>query len=145
MDLQQKSAVVLVRSLVFLSLVFGVGGCNYQSQINDIGDHQIRVLNSTNFEVVVLKSRQPVLVHFWTLSVNANLKARKTLVALSNELDGEVVVGQVDISDEEALASRYQVTATPTFLVFINGYEVDRLEGLKTESQLRKALQEHLQ
>lgn len=49
-------------------------------------------------------------------------------------------IRKVDIDQEPALASRFNVQSIPCFVLVANGKELDRVTGLTTEQQLRKML-----
>ncbi len=137
---------IVIRWIAILCMMFLCDtGCNYRSSTaGDVGDHQVRTIHSENFQTLVLQSEQPVLIHFWATHVGANLKVRKTLVALSNNYDGQITVGQINVSKNEALAQQYEITTTPAFLLVVDGLVVKKLEGLKSEAELRTAIDDVL-
>jgi thiol-disulfide isomerase/thioredoxin len=49
-------------------------------------------------------------------------------------------VRKVDVDREPALASKYNVTSIPCFVLVANGKELDRVSGITTEQQLRKMI-----
>lgn len=49
-------------------------------------------------------------------------------------------IRKVDIDNEPALASRFNVKSIPCFVLVANGREIDRITGLTTEQQLRGML-----
>ena len=51
-----------------------------------------------------------------------------------------VPIRHVDVTAEPALASRYGVRQTPTFVVVNDGQEVTRLVGMQTAAKLNQAL-----
>jgi thioredoxin 1 len=56
---------------------------------------------------------------------------------LTSRLAGRVKVVKVDIQAEPALAARYGISATPTFIVFRKGAQLARTDGApKNESDL---------
>ena len=49
-------------------------------------------------------------------------------------------VRKVDVDLESALASKYNVSSIPCFVLVANGKELDRVSGITTEQQLRKMI-----
>ncbi len=49
-------------------------------------------------------------------------------------------IRKIDFDSNKALARKYGVTSLPTFLLVINGKEVNRIEGMTSEGQLKRML-----
>jgi thioredoxin 1 len=60
---------------------------------------------------------------------------------LATDFDGRALVGQVNVLEQGALTRRYGVDATPTFVYFRDGHEVDREVGQTTYADLAGRLQ----
>lgn len=58
-----------------------------------------------------------------------------TISSLANKYTGRITVCQIDIDKVSAVANRYKVRAIPTVLIIKDGKEVERLVGLKPESE----------
>jgi thioredoxin len=64
---------------------------------------------------------------------------------LANEFDGKLSVYTVDIDSDPALAARNGVMSVPTFLVFQQGRQVERIVGAVSEKEFRKKLEPFLE
>jgi thioredoxin 1 len=60
---------------------------------------------------------------------------------LATDFDGRALVGQVNVLEQGALTRGYSVSATPTFVYFKGGREVDREVGQTTYADLAGRLQ----
>jgi len=60
---------------------------------------------------------------------------------LASEFEGRAIVGTVDIDDEQELAIQNGVTAVPTLVVFKDGSEFKRFQGLTRKEELAAALE----
>jgi thioredoxin 1 len=60
---------------------------------------------------------------------------------LATDFDGRALVGQVNVLEQGALTRSHGVNATPTFVYFKNGREVDREVGQTTYADLAGRLQ----
>lgn len=93
---------------------------------------------SENFEEVVLKSEQPVLVDFnatWCPPCQA-------LHPILEEMADDYKIVTVDIDEEDELAAQYEVSTIPCLVFFRDGKEYDRRVGLQPKKRLIKVLEE---
>jgi thioredoxin 1 len=63
---------------------------------------------------------------------------------LSQELDGKMTIGKVDVSDQQDLAAEYGVRNIPTILFFKNGELVDKQVGALPKAALQDIINKHL-
>jgi thioredoxin 1 len=56
----------------------------------------------------------------------------------------KVFFGKIDIDSEEKTASQFQITSVPTLILFKDGKEINRLNGLCDADTLKDFLQESL-
>ena len=87
-------------------------------------------ITDATFEEVVLKSDKPVVVDFWAEWCGPCKMLGPTIEELSNDFDGKVVVGKVDVDANQDFASQYGVRNIPTVLIFQNGEVVGRQVGV---------------
>ena len=86
-------------------------------------------LNESNFDEVVLKSDNPVLVDFWAPWCGPCKMFAPTLAKFAEANEGKVVVGKVNVDDEQDLAMKFNISSIPSLLVFKNGEVVARKVG----------------
>ena len=79
------------------------------------------ILTKENFESEVLNSDIPVLVDFWASWCGPCMMLSPVISEISEELNGTVKVGKVNVDDEQELAMKYKVASIPTLLLFRNG------------------------
>ena len=76
-----------------------------------------------------------VLVDFWATWCGPCRMLSPVVDEVSEEVGG-VVVGKVNIDEQQDLASRYQVMTIPTLIVFRNGQEADRSVGVVPKQKI---------
>lgn len=59
-----------------------------------------------------------------------------TLNQLSNELDGQIAFGTIDVENNSQVAQRYNITHYPTLLIFNNGTLIDTQVGFGSKSEI---------
>ena len=77
-------------------------------------------VNDSNFEEVVLKSAQPVLVDFWAEWCGA----------------GKITVAKVDVDGSPSTAAKFGIRNIPTILFFKDGKVADKQVGAVPKNSL---------
>jgi len=93
-----------------------------------------------NFEDLVLRSTQPVLVDFWAVWCGPCRMLAPVVEEISKEYEGRVVVGKVDVDNNQEFAAKYGIRNIPTVLVFQNGEVVGRQVGVAPKNKYNKML-----
>ncbi len=72
---------------------------------------------------------KPLLVDFWATWCGPCRIMEPVIEKLAAKYNNNVVFGRVNVDEEMALSSRYQVFSIPTFMLFKNGTPVDAVVG----------------
>jgi len=97
-------------------------------------------IENASFEEVVLKSDKPVLVDFWATWCGPCRMLGPVIEELATEYEGKVVVGKVDVDNNQEFAGKYGVRNIPTVLVFKDGEVVGRQVGVAPKKTYTDAL-----
>lgn len=109
-----------------------------------MASEKVKTFTDSNFDAEVLQSPLPVLVDFWA-SWCAPCKAiAPTIDQLADEYDGKVKVGKVNVDENQAIASRYNIRGIPTIILFKGGQVIDNLMGAVPKSQLENLISKGL-
>ena len=91
-------------------------------------------ITDANFEEVVLKSSQPVLVDFWAEWCGPCRMLGPIIEELSSDYDGKAVIGKVDVDTNQKFAAQFGVRNIPTVLIFKGGELVNRQVGVSQKN-----------
>ena len=93
-------------------------------------------LNKNNFADEVLKSTMPVLVDFWASWCGPCQMLGPILKEVDKELNDKVMLGKVNVDENQKLSQEYKIDAIPAVFIFKNGKAVEKIIGLQTKDFL---------
>lgn len=100
------------------------------------------VLNEDNFDNTVANGL--VLVDFWATWCGPCKMLAPTIDAIATEYKDRVVVGKVDVDENEAIARRFGIMSIPTLFLFKDGEVVEKLVGYRLKTELEQLLNKYL-
>jgi NAD-dependent dihydropyrimidine dehydrogenase PreA subunit len=91
------------------------------------------MLSDSNFKRKV-SSKTPTLVSFW--GAHSGVMA-PLLRRVGKKYKGKLKVAHIKVADNPKSRKKYSITTTPTFILFRNGRQIGRLEGVRHKETLR--------
>lgn len=92
-------------------------------------------ITDKNFEEII-KGDLPVLVDLFASWCGPCKTMSPIIEELSNEYEGKIVIGKMDVDANVETPSKFGIRSIPTLLFFKNGEVVDRLVGAQKKDIL---------
>lgn len=93
-----------------------------------------------NFDELLTASDLPVLVDFYATWCGPCKMMAPILEQVNQQIKGKLRIVKIDTDRYPQLASRYNIEALPTLVLFKNGKPVGRIEGVIQPQQLEEHL-----
>lgn len=89
---------------------------------------EVKTITKDNFETEVLKAEKPVLLDFWATWCGPCRMVSPIVDEIAAENDG-IIVGKVNVDEEQELAAQFAVMSIPTLMVFKDGELANKQVG----------------
>jgi len=97
-------------------------------------------VTDASFSNDVERSPLPVLVDAWAAWCMPCRTIAPVIEELAAEMTGRVRVAKLNVDENPATASRFDLRSIPTLLIFKDGREVDRIVGVHPKAEIRRRL-----
>ena len=95
----------------------------------------IKEIKENEFENIVLKSKEKILVDFYANWCGPCRMLRPVLESIATDRSDKKIVS-IDVDEAENLAREYGVMSIPCLILFQDGKEIKRSVGLKSKSEV---------
>uniref|UniRef100_UPI00402511CF thioredoxin n=1 Tax=Eubacterium sp. TaxID=142586 RepID=UPI00402511CF len=89
-----------------------------------------------NFEKEVKNSDIPVLLDFWAPWCGPCRMVGPIVEEIAKEYDGKIKVGKINVDEETALASAFNIASIPTLMVVKNGAVTNMAVGYRDKADI---------
>jgi len=101
-------------------------------------------ITDANFDQLVLKSEQPVLIDFWAAWCGPCRALAPIVDEIAQSYSGRVKIGKMDVDKNAATPQRYGVRGIPTLLLFKDGQVKEQIVGYVAREVIEKALDKNI-
>lgn len=102
-------------------------------------------LTDQTWDNEVLNSDLPVIVDFWAEWCAPCSMIAPVVEQMSEEYEGKIKVGKLNVDENQVTAGKYQIMAIPTLLFFNGGKLVDRVAGVVPKKILVEKIEKMLE
>ena len=104
----------------------------------------MREVTDATFESEVLQAEGPVVVDFWAPWCGPCHAVESILGELEREHEGRIAFAKLNVDDNLATSSRYEVLTLPTAILFERGEPKEAVLGARPRSHYERAWQRWL-
>jgi thioredoxin 1 len=102
-------------------------------------------INEDNFEALVMDEEKPVLLDFWASWCGPCRMVAPHVDAVAEDMEGELVVGKVNVDEQAELAARFGVMSIPTLILMKDGHVVETMIGARSRNDILKTIRNKLE
>lgn len=100
-------------------------------------------ITDTDFDAA-LRQYPLLLVDFWAAWCNPCRIVTPIVETIAKEYAGRLVCAKLDVDENPAIASKFQVASIPTLLLFKNGRAVERIVGAAPREHIETKIKQHM-
>jgi thioredoxin 1 len=107
----------------------GIQDSSHKGPRGRMSKDAIQTVTSGTFNQLVLEGDGPIVVEFMSYGCAHCRAIEPVLQQVAGMVKSKERIFRVNVAVEQELAESYEIQGTPTFIMFLNGQEVDRVEG----------------
>jgi thioredoxin len=104
----------------------------------------LKNVTKDEWEKEVLKSNLPVVVDFWAEWCWPCKMVEPIFEKLADKYKDKIKFVKVNVDEEPEITQTYDIMSIPTFIIFKNGKEIDRMIGAAPKEIIEKFIQQVL-
>ena len=101
-------------------------------------------VNSDNFEEEVINSSIPVLADFYSESCLPCKRISPVVSELDAQFGGRLKTVKIKVCTSYELTIKYNISSTPTLVLFGGGEELERITGYKPKEEIEDIINKYI-
>ena len=101
-------------------------------------------MNNQLFNENIENPGKPVMVEFWAPWCVYCRRIAPALKKVAEQYSDKIVIGQINIDDEPALAEREKIELVPTFIIYKDGKAISSIVAPESKAQIEDFINEAL-
>jgi thioredoxin len=97
-----------------------------------------------DFDKEVINSEIPVLVDCWAEWCGPCRMVGPVIDKLADEYKGKFKITKLNVDENRATSTKYQIQSIPTMMIFVKGEVVDGLVGAHPEASIKAKLDKYI-
>ncbi len=93
-------------------------------------------ITKDNFNDIISNSKLPILIDFWATWCGPCKMIAPIIEEIAEEYEGEIIVGKVNVDEEQQIASLFQIRSIPTLAVVKDGKVENTAVGFMSKSEV---------
>lgn len=106
-------------------------------------DHNIKTISLADFKTMITTD-QPVLVDFHTVWCAPCKKMAPVIDEIETDYAEKAVVKRIDVDKSKELAEAYDISGVPVFILFVNGEEKWKHNGMISKEELTAEIDKYI-
>lgn len=105
-------------------------------------DEKIQTISLADFKTMIATDK-PVLVDFHTVWCAPCKKMAPVIDEIETEYANKAVVNRIDVDKSKEVAKAYDISGVPVFILFVNGEQKWKHNGMISKEELKKQLDQY--
>ena len=101
-----------------------------------------KTFTDANFQTDVLQSKEPVLVDFWAEWCGPCKMLSPVVDRIAEANQGKLVVGKMNVDENQATPQKYGVQGIPTLMIFKDGNVANQMVGFQSQENIQRLIDE---
>lgn len=101
-------------------------------------------LTEDNFRTTVLESDKPALVEFSAPWCTYCRRIGPAMKKIAEQYESKMLIGEINIDEQEGLAGQYDVEVIPTLMIFKEGKILGTIVAPDSKAKIETFIKEHL-
>lgn len=101
-------------------------------------------ITGDNFKTKILEGQTPALVEFSAPWCTYCRRIGPAMKKIAEQYEDSMLIGEVNIDEQEALAEEYKVEVIPTLMIFKDGTLLGSITAPDSKAKIESFIKEHL-